>query len=186
MVQESVSSGAGLVLFSGDKLVGGPQAGIIVGRKQFVDKLKKHPLARAVRIDKVRLAGLVTTFVHYLKGEATDKIPVWCMLAMPLEEIERRASSWAKSLGDLARVIEGESMIGGGSLPGSTLPTRLVAVGGGKSKGQSAQRLARRLRSGEFPVIGRISEDVLLLDPRSVLPEEDEIILSALRNLAAV
>ena len=187
MVQQSVAIGAGLVFFSGDKLVGGPQAGIIVGNKQLIDRLKKHPLARAMRIDKVRLAGLAATLVHYLKGEAVKKIPVWSMLSAPLEEIDRRARMWAEALGGLAQVIEGESMIGGGSLPGSTLPTRLVAIGGGgKRKSQStAQTLARKLRrSEESPIIGRISGDVLLLDPRSVLPEEDQIVLPVLRSLA--
>jgi len=189
MVQQSVAIGAGLVFFSGDKLVGGPQAGIIVGKKQLIDKLKKHPLARAVRIDKIRLVGLAATLVHYLKGEAVKKIPVWSMLSAPLEEIDRRARMWAEALGGLAQVIEGESMIGGGSLPGSTLPTRLVAIGGGgKRKSQStAQTLARKLRRNEkCPIIGRISDDVLLLDPRSVLPEEDRIVLPVLRNLAAI
>ncbi|MFC1929026.1 L-seryl-tRNA(Sec) selenium transferase [Chloroflexota bacterium] len=187
MVQQSVAAGAGLVSFSGDKLVGGPQAGIIVGEKQFVDKLKKHPLARAVRIDKVRLAGLSATLIHYLKGEAIKKIPVWHMLSAPLEEIEQRARMWAQALGDLAQVTEGESMIGGGSLPGSTLPTKLVAIGGGGKKGRNkAQALARRLRTESFPIIGRISDDTLLLDPRSVLPEEDQIVLPVLRNLADI
>jgi L-seryl-tRNA(Ser) seleniumtransferase len=187
MVQQSVAAGAGLTFFSGDKLVGGPQAGIIVGRKQLVDKLKKHPLARAVRIDKIRLAGLVATLIHYLKDEAVTKIPVWRMISATLEEIDQRARLWAKALNGLAQVVEGESMVGGGSLPGGTLPTRLAAISGkGKRKSQSmAQTLARRLRNGEPPVIGRISDNVLLLDPRSVLPEEDEVILQALRDLAA-
>jgi len=187
MVQQSVAIGAGLVFFSGDKLVGGPQAGIIVGKKQLVDKLKKHPLARAVRIDKIRLAGVAATLVHYLKGEAVKKIPVWYMISTPLEEIEHRARMWAEASNDLAQVIEGESMIGGGSLPGSTLPTRLVAIGGGsKRKSQNiAQALARRLRSEQTPIIGRISGDVLLLDPRSVLPEDDQVVLGVLRKLAA-
>ncbi|HEY92301.1 MAG TPA: L-seryl-tRNA(Sec) selenium transferase [Dehalococcoidia bacterium] len=187
MVQQSVAAGAGLTFFSGDKLVGSPQAGIIVGRKQLIDKLKKHPLARAVRIDKIRLAGLVATLIHYLKDEAVTKIPVWRMISATLEEIDQRARLWAKALNGLAQVVEGESMVGGGSLPGGTLPTRLVAISGkGKRKSQSmAQTLARRLRNGEPPVIGRISDNVLLLDPRSVLPEEDEVILQALRDLAA-
>ncbi|MBA7642741.1 L-seryl-tRNA(Sec) selenium transferase [subsurface metagenome] len=187
MVQQSVAAGAGLTFFSGDKLVGGPQAGIIVGKKQLVDKLKKHSLARAVRIDKIRLAGLVATLIHYLKDEAVINIPVWRMISATLEEIDQRARLWAQALNGLAQVIEGESMVGGGSLPGGTLPTRLVAISGeGKRKGQSmAQTLARRLRNGEPPVIGRISDNVLLLDPRSVLPEEDEAILQALRDLAA-
>ena len=187
MVQESVALDTGLVFFSGDKLVGGPQAGVIVGKKQLIDKLKKHPLVRAVRIDKVRLAGMVATLRHYLKGEATEKIPVWRMISTSLEEIERRARMWAEALDNRAQVIEGESAVGGGSLPGSTLPTRLVAIGGkGKKKGLNlAQALAQRLRGGEFPIIGRISGDVLLLDPRTVLPEEDRVVLTALQNLAA-
>ncbi|MFC1949204.1 L-seryl-tRNA(Sec) selenium transferase [Chloroflexota bacterium] len=180
MVQQSIIAGVGLASFSGDKLVGGPQAGIIVGKKQLVDKLKKHPLARAVRIDKVRLAGLATTLLHYLKGEATEKIPVWRMISMPLGEIDRRAGRWAKALGSSAQVIDGESMVGGGSLPGSTLPTRLVSIEG-KKKGM---KLAHSLRNNDrLPVIGRISDDILLLDPRSVLPEEDEKVLSVLHNI---
>ena len=188
MVQQSVAIGAGLAFFSGDKLVGGPQAGIVVGKKQYVDKLKRHPLARAVRIDKTRLAGLAATLVHYLKGEAEAKIPVWRMISAPLDDIEYRAGQWAGVLGDMAQVIPGETMVGGGSLPGGSLPTRLVAIGGeGKKKGQNmAQAISRRLRGRDIPIIGRIGEDVLLLDPRSVLPEEDEIVLQALQDLATI
>ena len=120
------------------------------------------------------------------------------MIAMTVNEIDRRARVWAEALGSAAKVVDGESMIGGGSLPGSTLPTRLVAIGslpgstrptklvaiGGRRKGQSvAQSLARRLRESSVPIIGRISEDVLLLDPRSVLPEEDGIVIQVLQKL---
>ncbi len=187
MAQQSVTLGAGLTLFSGDKLLGGPQAGIIVGKKSLVDKLKKHALARVVRIDKIGLAGLVATLVHYLKGEAVEKIPVWRMLSISLEDVERRAKIWAQALEGSAQVIEGESMIGGGSLPGGTLPTRLVALGGGgKGKGKGLARvLAQRLRCQDPPVVGRISDDLLLLDPRTVLPEDDRTILQVLHNLAA-
>jgi L-seryl-tRNA(Ser) seleniumtransferase len=188
MVQQSVAAGVGLTFFSGDKLVGGPQAGIIVGQKQLVDKLKKHPMARAVRIDKIRLAALIATLVHYLRGEATSKIPVWRMIATPLEEIERRAESWARVLGGLGEVIDGETMVGGGSLPGGTLPTRLVAiVGQGKRKkgANISQTMSARLRDMPTPIIGRISEDRLLLDPRSVLPEDDATILAALQDVAS-
>jgi len=183
MVQESVRVGASLTFFSGDKLVGGPQAGIIVGSRQYIDKLKKHPLARAVRIDKTRLAGLAVTLLHYLKEEATDKIPVWRMIAAPLEEIERRAGLWAQALGGMAQVVPGETMVGGGSLPGGSLPTKLVAIGGGSKKVQS---ISRKLRLREVPVIGRIDKDVLLLDPRSVLPEEDEIVITSLQDIAGM
>ncbi|MDP2932016.1 MAG: L-seryl-tRNA(Sec) selenium transferase [Chloroflexota bacterium] len=180
MVQQSVAAGVALTLFSGDKLLGGPQAGIIVGRKELVDRLKKHPLARAIRIDKLDLAGLAATLIHYLKGEALSKVPVWRMISAPLDEIDRRAKRWAESLGGLARVEDGETMIGGGSLPGGTLPTRLVAIGGGK-----VQALSEKLRHRQIPVIGRISGTTLLLDPRSVLNEEDDIMLQALHEVAA-
>jgi len=183
MVQQSVTAGAALTFFSGDKLVGGPQAGIIVGKKQYVDRLKRHPLARAVRSDKIRLAALAATLVHYLKEEATTMIPVWRMISTPLEAIEKRAGLWAKALGD-AQVVPGETMVGGGSLPGGTLPTRLVAISGRRKN--AAQIISQRLRLQEVPVIGRISEDVLLLDPRTVLPEEDDIVLRALGNLADI
>jgi L-seryl-tRNA(Ser) seleniumtransferase len=187
MVQQSVAAGVGLTFFSGDKLVGGPQAGIIVGQKQLVDKLKRHPMARAVRIDKIRLAALIATLTHYLKGEAATKIPVWRMIATSLEEIERRARLWAEALSGIGKVIDGETMVGGGSLPGGTLPTKLVAVGGrSRKKGANiAQAVSARLREMPVPVVGRISDNRLLLDPRSVLPEEDNMVVAALRAVAS-
>jgi L-seryl-tRNA(Ser) seleniumtransferase len=183
MVQQSVTAGAALTFFSGDKLVGGPQAGIIVGKKQYIDKLKKHPLARAVRTDKTRLAALVATLLHYLKDEATEKVPVWRMISESLDDIEKRANHWARVLGARAEVIPGETMVGGGSLPGGSLPTKLVAIARDTGRGGSVQALAGRFRRLDTPVIGRISEEVLLLDPRTVLPEEDDIILEALRDI---
>jgi L-seryl-tRNA(Ser) seleniumtransferase len=179
MVQQSVRAGAALTFFSGDKLVGGPQAGIIVGQKEYIDKLKKHPLARALRADKTRLAGLAVTLLHYLKEEAAVKIPVWRMIAAPLDEIERRAALWAKALGGAAELVPGETMVGGGSLPGGTLPTRLVSL-----RGRDIQAIAERLRLREVPIIGRIEKDRLLFDPRSVLPEEDNIVIETLRAVA--
>ncbi len=179
MVQQSVRAGASLIFFSGDKLLGGPQAGIIVGEKQYIDKLKRHPLARALRIDKTRLAGLAVTLLHYLKEEAAAKIPVWRMIAAPLKDIEKRAGHWAKAYGD-AKVIDGETMVGGGSLPGGSLPTKVVAIGGGSKQSQA---ISRKLRLQEIPVIGRLEKDQLLLDPRTVLPEEDEIVTKALSSI---
>ena len=179
-VQDSITAGVGLAFFSGDKLLGGPQAGIIAGKKHLIDKLKKHPLARAVRIDKIRLAGLSATLLHYLKEEAEQKIPIWQMISTPIKDIERRSRQWAQQLGNLATVIEGESVVGGGSLPGSTLPTRLVSIEG---KGRlKLPELARRLREQQPPVIGRIEEDSLLFDPRTVQPGEDSALLQAIHN----
>ena len=141
LIQESIAKGVDLAFFSGDKLLGGPQAGIIVGKKIYIDKLKKHPLVRAMRVDKTRLAGLAATLIHYLKGEALTKVPVWRMISLPLPEIDRRATLWATSIGGIAQVIDGESLIGGGSLPGATLPTRLLAMGD-KKKPALAQKIA--------------------------------------------
>jgi L-seryl-tRNA(Ser) seleniumtransferase len=180
-IQESVKSGVDLVFFSGDKLLGGPQSGIIIGKKVYIDKLKKHPLVRAMRVDKTRLAGLAATLIHYLKGEALEKIPVWRMISLPLSEIERRVKLWADSLDGLAKVIEGESIIGGGSLPGATQRTRLLALGN-PQKPNLAQQLARNLRFHDPPVIGRISENLLLLDPRTVQPQEDRRVIEALKR----
>ena len=185
-IQQSISLGASLSFSSGDKLLGGPQAGIIVGRKELVEKLKKHPLARAARIDKTRLAGLRATLIHYLKDEALEKIPVWRMISAPLDEMEGRARKWAAALGEIASVIDGESMIGGGSLPGGTLPTRLVSIGKQVRKGErnTAQIMAEGLRSQTPPVVGRLSGNVLLLDPRSVPPQADRAVIEALRSAA--
>jgi len=186
-MQQSISAGADLAFSSGDKLLGGPQAGIIVGKKHLVDKLKRHPLARAARIDKTRLAGLRATLIPYLKGEALEKIPVWRMIATPLDEMDRRAKKWAGALGDLAQVIDGESMVGGGSLPGGTLPTRLVAIGKQVKKRErnTAQLVAQSLRLQAPPVVGRLSGNVLLLDPRTVPPQEDQAVIEALRSAVA-
>ena len=104
---------------------------------------------------------------------------------MPVSEIERRAKLWAEAIGDSVRVVDGESMIGGGSLPGGTLPTKLVGIGGGNQKKSVsfAQTISIKLRNREVPIIGRINENMLFLDPRSVLPEEDQIIINALQSL---
>ncbi|MDD5093762.1 MAG: L-seryl-tRNA(Sec) selenium transferase [Dehalococcoidia bacterium] len=180
-VQDSVAAGAGLTFFSGDKLLGGPQAGIIVGEKHLITKLKKHPLARAMRIDKIRLAALSATLIHYLKGEALCKIPIWRMISSPLNEIERRANQWAQEIGELASTIAGESTVGGGSLPGSTLPTRLTTIQ--IPSNTKVMDLAQKLRLASMPLIGRIEHKTLVLDPRSVLPEQDADMLQAVRKV---
>lgn len=182
-VQHSISTGAALTFFSGDKLLGGPQAGIIVGRSELVATLRRHPLARAVRIDKASIAALSATLIHYLKGEALQKIPVLRSIATPLPEVEERAQRWAQFLGESATVIPGESVVGGGSLPGSTMPTRVVAIRiAGKGR---IQDLARSLRQHNPPIIARVEQDALLLDPRSVSPEEDQVLVEAVRKSLA-
>ncbi|MCX7911500.1 MAG: L-seryl-tRNA(Sec) selenium transferase [Dehalococcoidales bacterium] len=181
MVQQSVRGGASLVFFSGDKLLGGPQAGIIVGQKQCVEKLRRHPMMRALRMDKVRLAALAVTLGHYLRGEAVARVPVWRMIAAPLSVLEERVRKWLEAC-DGAEVVEGETMVGGGSIPGSGLPTRLLAIAG--RGGNSPQALARLLRARKVPVVGRVEKDRLLLDSRTVLPEEDGIVLEALCDIS--
>ena len=122
------------------------------------------------------------TLTHYVRDEALEKIPVWRMIAMPLATIERRARRWARALGEGARVVDGRSMIGGGSLPEESLPTRLLALGG---DGLDVEALAHRLRTGDPPVVGRIEHDRLLLDPRTVLPRQDTALLAALGSALA-
>jgi L-seryl-tRNA(Ser) seleniumtransferase len=178
MVQESVAAGVAVVCFSGDKLLGGPQAGILVGKAEFVNPLKRHPLARALRADKLCLAGLQATLMHYLKDEALERVPVWRMVATPVEAIERRAHSWQQRLepaGMRSEVVDGRSTVGGGSLPGETLSTRLLAL-----EVEDADRFTARLRTGRPPVLARIEEDRVVLDPRTVLPEEEEELLERL------
>jgi len=176
-VQESIAAGADLTMFSGDKLLGGPQAGIIVGRADLVETLRRHPLARALRMDKGSIAALTATLLHYLRGEALEKLPVWRMIAEPLAAVRRRARRWARAIGPTANVVDDRSMIGGGSLPEESLPTALVAVPG---DGAYVSDLARRLRLGEPPVVARIERDALLLDPRTFLPGEEAALLRAL------
>jgi L-seryl-tRNA(Ser) seleniumtransferase len=176
-VQESIAAGADLCLFSGDKLLGGPQAGIIAGRGDLIGRLERHPLARALRADKVTMAGLQATLLHYIRGEALDAVPVWRMILMPLEAITARAHSWANSTG-AGEVLAGESMIGGGSLPGETLPTMLLEL---KGDGGRLVGVARRLRAAAVPVVARVRDGALLLDPRTVDPADDGAVVQALK-----
>ncbi|MEI7555968.1 L-seryl-tRNA(Sec) selenium transferase [Candidatus Chlorohelix sp.] len=186
-VQESISKGVHLVTFSGDKLLGGPQAGIIAGRKDLVEKLKNHTLARALRLDKMTIAALQTTFLHYLKGEAERKIPVWQMISMSQTEILQRAKNWQAILANCwegATIVEGLSTVGGGSLPGETLPTYLLALPA--LQGKNAAMLTSALRQQHPAIICRVERETLLLDPRTVLPNQDEILLGSLKKKGSI
>jgi L-seryl-tRNA(Ser) seleniumtransferase len=179
-VQEAIAQGADLVCFSGDKLLGGPQAGVIVGRADLVSSLKRHPLARALRVDKATIAGIQATLLHYQKQEAIEKVPVWQMISQGVDEIQARAESWRKNLSTLrvnVEVIPGLSTVGGGSLPGETLPTRLVAL-----SLDSPDRFAHRLRTGDPAVVGRIEGGQFILDPRTILPREEQDLLYAVEQ----
>lgn len=175
-VQESVAAGADLVCFSGDKLLGGPQAVIIVGRADLVAKLKKHPLARAVRADKFCLAALSATLLHYLKDEAERTIPVWQMISQTPEQLLARATHWANAIGS-GQIVAGQSTVGGGSLPEETLPTFLLAL-----SVDQPNRFLARLRTSHPPIIARIQDGCVVLDPRTVLPEEEGALLVGLEN----
>jgi L-seryl-tRNA(Ser) seleniumtransferase len=174
-VPDGLQAGCDLVAFSGDKLLGGPQAGIICGQAALVTRLKRHPLTRAIRADKLCLAALAATLTHYLKEEAVTAIPVWRMIARPAAEIQEEANRWATQLqahGVQAVVINGRSAVGGGSLPGTSLPTWLVAL-----EHEAVSDLAARLRVASPAVIGRIQDGRFLLDPRTVLPDQAEPLL---------
>jgi L-seryl-tRNA(Ser) seleniumtransferase len=183
-VQESIAVGADVVCFSGDKLLGGPQAGLIVGRADLIARVRRHPWARAVRMDKIALASLQATLLHYAKGEADEQVPVWQMISRPSADIKRQAGRWARRLRAMAlpaAVSTGHSTVGGGSLPGETLPTYLVTLAVA-SPDVSPDALAERLRRGVPPVIARIEDDRLILDPRTVLPGQERMLLEAIRK----
>jgi L-seryl-tRNA(Ser) seleniumtransferase len=176
-VQEILDAGVDVVTFSGDKLLGGPQAGLILGRKDLLAKIKKHPLARAVRADKVALAGITATLLHYLKDEAVREIPIWQMISMTQEESKILAEGWRDAIGH-GEVSPSESTVGGGSLPGESLPTYVLAL-----DVKSPNRFLSKLRAANPPVIGRTENDRVLLDPRTVLPWQEEIFLTILKSI---
>ena len=183
--QESIAAGVGLVFFSGDKLLGGPQAGIVVGKQDLVNQLASHPLARAVRIDKASLAGLTATLLHYLKGEAEREIPTWRMISEPAPKVKERAMGWLPGLECPAQVEESRSAIGGGSLPGETLGSWALVLNCTAASG-GPQGVMERLRQSDPPVVARIEEDRVFLDPRTVLPGEEQDLLSAVAAAMAV
>lgn len=176
-IQESLESGAEIVTFSGDKLLGGPQSGILLGKKPMIDKLRRHPLARAVRPDKLCLASLTATLQHYLVDEALDEIPVWRMIAAKEEELKSRASEWAARVG-VGEVIRGQSTVGGGTLPEETQPTWLLGL-----RVPRPNSFAKKLRACGVPIISHVVDDIVTLDPRTVLPEQEEDLLQGLKSL---
>ena len=181
MPQESVKAGVGLSFFSGDKLLGGPQAGIIAGKRELVDTVSRHPLARAMRIDKLSMAALAATLEHYIRGDALHKIPIWRMIAMTTDVVKARAKTWAAEIGEATSLIQAQSTIGGGSLPGETLPTWALAIDCDGMDG-GAETVAKRLRDADTPVMGRIEDGRVLLDARTVLPREDAPLLNAVKH----
>lgn len=188
-VQEALASGVDMVTCSGDKLLGGPQAGLILGRQELLDLCQRHPLARALRVGKLTLTALQATLLHYLRGEAEEHVPVWRMCSLSAESIGERAATLVKRLRRAAdqsvrlAVTPGQSAIGGGSLPGETLPTMLLAIDGAGCFAPAM--LAAKLRCHLPPVIGRIEGGCLLLDLRTVDPCDDDTVGAALEAALA-
>lgn len=175
-VQESVSAGADVVFFSGDKLLGGPQAGIAVGRREHIKALARHPLARATRLDKMTLAALYATLTAYARGVAEREIPIWQMISATPDTLEARSIAWQKAI-ERGQVTETRSTVGGGSLPGQTLPTAVLVL----DPACGPDEFCARLRRTAIPVVARIENDRVFIDPRTVLPDEDESLLHTLR-----
>ena len=182
-VQSSIAAGVDLVCFSGDKLLGGPQSGIIAGSRALVAQLEKHPLMRALRVDKLTLAALEGTLLEFVAGRAATTVPVLAMLTATAEAIEARATALADRLhraGWRVALVSGASAIGGGSAPGVELPTVLVAA---ELPGRSTDQIEAELRALDPPVIARIESDRVVLDLRTVLPEQDDMLGHQLANL---
>lgn len=176
-VQESVSAGCDLVCFSGDKLLGGPQAGIIIGKEALLKPVRVHPLTRALRPDKLTLSGLTATLTHYLKGEALAKVPIWQMISRPTQSIKATAEHWREKLG-VGEVVEGCSTVGGGSLPTEEMATFLLALDLDKP-----DAFLHALRQLDLPIVARVENNRVLFDPRTVFPEQE---LQFLRQLERV
>jgi L-seryl-tRNA(Ser) seleniumtransferase len=203
MVQASIAAGADVVTFSGDKLLGGPQAGIIVGRRAYIERLRNHPLARALRVDKMTLAALEATLATYEQGRAEAEIPVWQMIAAPVDALRARVTAWRDALfqeSEQARgletaIWETQSAIGGGSLPGETLPSVGLALQVPDPEALAAclrEPCLRKPCSSELqaqeqvvPLVGRMQNDHLVLDARTVLPEQDALVPILLRRALA-
>lgn len=189
-VQESLAAGADLVCFSGDKLLGGPQAGIIAGRADLVARLKKHPLARAIRADKLCLAALSATLLHYLKDEPEQAVPIWRMIAASVEAVRDRALAWQTALGQ-GEVLASQSTVGGGSLPGETLPTYVLALNPphpnkflARLRQPRPSHLHQKSTAGEAaPIIARLEKDKVVFDPRTVLEEQDTILIEEIKRV---
>lgn len=186
-VQESVAAGVDIITFSGDKLLGGPQGGIIVGKRAIIDEIKRNPLTRALRIDKLTLAALETTLRFYRdEAKAVANIPTLYMMTCPLEEIEKKAAILIERLKTIedprlsAGIFDSVSKVGGGSLPLLELPTRCVGI---RISGMSAARIDTRLRKQATPVIGRIGDEVFLMDMRTVMPDEIDILFKAIHHI---
>jgi len=182
-VLDSLRQGVDVVTYSGDKLLGGPQAGMLSGRSDLIARMRSNSLFRALRVDKLTYAALEATLLAYVKDDH-NAIPVLRMMRLSKEEIGTRAEAVAKKLQSRwlsAAIRDGESVIGGGAAPSATLPTRVLAI---TCKGLSADQLSARLRASDPPVIARVEEGRVLLDLRTVFPDQDDLVTSTLQNIS--
>jgi len=184
-VRQSIEAGISLVTFSGDKLLGGPQAGVIAGKKDLVARVRRHPLFRALRVDKLTIAALEVTLGAYLRG-AYDEIPAMRMIRLTPREIELRAKNFLRELtpeiplGEVElEIVDGSSLAGGGSTPAQALPTKVIRIASARHSAAQLEERLRRNPSG-FPVIARVEDDRLILDLRTVFPEQEPSLLASL------
>lgn len=181
-VPEAIASGVDLVAFSGDKLLGGPQAGIIVGRKVLIEKLKKYPLYRALRVAKLTLSALEITLLHYLKKEATEKISIWKMISITKESLKNRGEKIIKQIkNEKIALKESQSFLGGGALPQQSLPTYVLRF----NSDSAPEILSEKFRKSKPLIIGRIEEERFVLDLRTVFPEQDDLVIEAICKVLA-
>jgi len=186
LVKQSLNDGADVVLFSGDKLIGGPQCGIIIGKQKYITKILKNPLMRAMRVDKMTLAALAATLRLYRDQEkAEQEVPILRMLSMPIENLKLRANKIAQQIGHLpfigvCDVVEDQSMLGGGSLPTQKIPTWCLAI---EPTGMSLNKLAHELRNSTPSVMGRIQKERLYLDLRTIQPSQDADLVTVFESV---
>ncbi len=184
--RQAIEAGAHVVTFSGDKLLGGPQAGLIAGRQAYLERMRRNPLYRALRIDKMMLAALDATLIDHEAGRARERVPVLRMITTPVAVLAARARALQEALaqaapGLRASVIEEESVVGGGALPAVGLPTAALAIEPGP---EGAERMAAALRAGRPPVVARVVGDRLVIDLRTVADDEEQALLAALAQAA--
>ena len=175
-VEQAVKQDFDAICFSGDKLLGGPQSGLIVGRQKTIERLAKSPLARAVRCDKLQLAGLLATLELYAKGQALTHIPLLQMANLPLDQLKERAHTWQRELG-AGHVVESPETMGGGTLPGGDMPGVALAI-----ESDKPDALLKAMRNQRPPIIGHIVRERVLVHPRTVNPDDDQKLLEGLRD----
>jgi len=184
-VADSLSAGVDVVTYSGDKLLGGPQAGVLSGKGDLIARIRANPLFRALRVDKLTYAALEATLLAYVRQDH-DAIPALRMMRLPADEVGRRSEAIKKTLSPNStsrlaiEILDGESVIGGGAAPAAALPTRLLAV---TCEGLSANQIAERLRHSDPPIIARVEQGSVILDLRTVFPEQDDAVIHALARL---